>query len=171
MKTIVLGGGCFWCFDASYKLVKGVVKVEQGYSGGTVAHPTDEQIYYNNTGHAEVVRVSYDENIICLEVILEIFWTLHDPTTLNRQGIDIGSQYRSIVFYANKAEKKTIEVCKEKAQQYWDDPIVTEIAPLGEFYSAASYHNDYKKNRPDYCQIIINPKLQKLKKRFSSHLK
>jgi methionine-S-sulfoxide reductase len=166
--VIVLGGGCFWCFDSAYKLVKGLIKVEQGYSGGDVPNPNDDQIYSAKTGHAEVVRLTYDPQVITLEDILEIFWTLHDPTTLNRQGYDIGPQYRSVVFYDNEAQKEVIEAQMQKAQAVWDGKIITEIAPFKSFYSAAKYHEDYEKNRPDYCQVIINPKLKKLREKFAT---
>jgi peptide-methionine (S)-S-oxide reductase len=169
-EVIVLGGGCFWCFDAAYKLIKGIITVEEGYSGGDTPDPDDEQIYYGNTGHAEVVRLTYDPQIITLADILEIFWTLHDPTTLNRQGHDVGTQYRSIVFYENEAQKGIIEAQMQKAQAVWDNRIVTEIAPFKSFYPAADYHKDYETNRPDYCQIIINPKLKKLREKFAARI-
>jgi peptide-methionine (S)-S-oxide reductase len=170
MENIILGGGCFWCLDAAYTLIKGVIKVEQGYSGGNMANPTDEDIYYKDTGHAEVVRITYDPSIIKLTDILEIFWTIHDPTTLNRQGPDVGPQYRSIIFYADDKQKTVIENSMKEAQKVWDDPIVTEVKPIEEFYSAADYHKDYEKNRPDYCQIIINPKLKKLREKFAERI-
>jgi|ERR1017187_402813 peptide-methionine (S)-S-oxide reductase len=170
IETIVLGGGCFWCLDAAYKLLKGVVTVEEGYSGGSVKNPTDEQIYAQNTGHAEVVRITYDSLIIKLEDILEIFWTIHDPTTLNRQGNDVGRQYRSIIFYSSTEQRRVAEEAKKKAQNVWGDKIVTEIAKFESFYPAAEYHKNYKINRPDYCQIIINPKLKKLREKFASRI-
>lgn len=169
-ETIILGGGCFWCFDAAYKLVKGIISVEQGYSGGDVVNPTDDDIYSEKSGHAEVVRLTYDPKIISLADVLEIFWTLHDPTTLNKQGFDIGPQYRSIVFYSNEAQKKVIDAALKKAQAVWDNKIVTEVKEFEKFYSAAEYHKDYEKNRPDYCQIVINPKLQKLREKFAARL-
>ncbi|HUD10207.1 MAG TPA: peptide-methionine (S)-S-oxide reductase MsrA [Candidatus Saccharimonadales bacterium] len=169
-ETIVLGGGCFWCLDASYKLVKGVTNVEEGYSGGDIPNPTDEQIYYENTGHAEVVRVTFDPNVISLDDILEIFWTIHDPTTLNRQGYDVGPEYRSIIFYVNNSQKDSIEKSKQAAQKVWDDPIVTEVVPFKSFYPASAYHRDYEINRPDYCHLIINPKLKKLREKFAEKI-
>lgn len=171
METIVLGGGCFWCLDAAYNLIKGVSQVEQGYSGGGMASPTDEQIHYENTGHAEVVRITYDSAVLTLADILEIFWTIHDPTTLDRQGPDTGTQYRSVIFYADEVQKAVIDTAKQKAQAVWDDPIVTEISPLKEFYPAAPHHKDYQINRPDYCQVIINPKLAKLRQKFAKRIK
>jgi peptide-methionine (S)-S-oxide reductase len=170
IETIVLGGGCFWCLDASYKLIKGVTKVEEGYSGGTTVNPTDKQVYYENTGHAEVVRVSFDPKIISLAEILEIFWTIHDPTTLNRQGPDVGEEYRSVIFYLDEAQKVVIESSLKKAQEVWDKPIVTQVEQFKEFYPAADYHKDYATNRPDYCQMIINPKLQKLRQKFAERI-
>ena len=169
-ETIVLGGGCFWCFDAAYTLVRGIISVEQGYSGGTTVDPTDEDIYSEQSGHAEVVRLTYDPNSITLQDILEIFWTIHDPTTLNKQGFDVGPQYRSIVFYENDEQKTIIEQAMTKAQKVWDDPIVTQVVPFHAFYPAAEYHKDYEKNRPDYCQVVINPKLQKLREKFAARL-
>ncbi len=169
-ETIVLGGGCFWCLDAAYKLIKGVVQVEEGYSGGATANPTDEQIYSENTGHAEVVKITYDPRAISLADILEIFWTIHDPTTLNRQGPDVGTQYRSVIFYETDLQKNIIEESKQKAQLVWDKPIVTAIEPLKNFYPAAEYHKDYMVNRPDYCEMIINPKLQKLRQKFAARI-
>lgn len=170
-EQIVLGGGCFWCLDATYNLVKGVTKVEEGYSGGSIANPTDEQIYSQNTGHAEVVRLSYDPKVITLPDILEIFFTIHDPTTKDRQGPDVGPQYRSIIFYANDDQKKEVEVAIKSANKVWDNKVVTEVAKFDTFYPASEYHKDYEINRPDYCQLIINPKLAKLRAKFASRLK
>src|ERR1700683_1252639 len=147
-ETIVLGGGCFWCLDAAYKLIKGVTNVEEGYSGGTIANPTDDQIYSDDTGHAEVVRLVFDPKIISLADILEIFWTIHDPTTLNRQGYDVGPQYRSVIFYTTEDQKAVIEQSKKAAQKVWDDPIVTEVVKFEAFYPAAEYHKNYEINRP-----------------------
>lgn len=171
MESIVLGGGCFWCLDATYKLVKGIVTVEQGYSGGGIPNPDDEQIYSEKSGHAEVVRLTYNPKIIALEDILDIFWTIHDPTTLNRQGPDVGPQYRSIVFYENTDQKQIIEAQLQKAQTVWENKVLTEVAPLKNFYPAAEYHKDYETNRPDYCLAVINPKLKKLRKKFAERLK
>ncbi len=171
MEQIVFGGGCFWCFDAAYKLVRGVSQVEQGYAGGRLPNPTYEDVCTGTTGHAETVRVTFDSSVIALNDILDIFWTIHDPTTLNRQGHDIGSEYRSIVLYSDEAQKTAVEASKESVQAIWNNAIVTEIKPLDAFYPAEDYQNDYEKNRPDYCQIIINPKLKKLREKFSSLLK
>lgn len=169
-ETIILGGGCFWCLHASYKLIKGVTKVEEGYSGGKTINPNDEQIYSGNTGHIEVVKVTFDPSIIKLADILEIFWTIHDPTTLNRQGPDVGPQYRSAIFYFDDEQRKIIEAAISKAQKVWDNEIVTEVKPFTNFYPAAEYHYNYEANRPDYCQIIINPKLKKLREKFAARI-
>lgn len=171
MEKIVLGGGCFWCLHAAYKLVHGVSEVVQGYSGGTGQNPSYEQVYASGDGHAEVVQVTFDPSIISLDDILEIFWTIHDPTTLNRQGPDVGPSYRSIILYENEAQKAIIDASVQKAQSVWNDPIVTEIKQFEKFYPAEDYHNDYEINRPDYCQVIINPKLDKLRAKFTSKLK
>lgn len=170
-QEIVLGGGCFWCLDATYKLVKGITKVEEGYSGGSVPNPTDDDIYSGQSGHAEVVRLTFDPKIINLEAILEIFFTIHDPTTLNRQNYDVGPEYRSVIFYSNKDQLKVIGESIIKAQKLWEDKIVTEVKELINFYPASEYHNNYETNRPDYCQVIINPKLAKVRSKFSKYLK
>lgn len=170
-EKIVLGGGCFWCFDAAYKLVKGVGRVEQGYAGGTLANPTYAQVCTGTTGHAEVVRVTFDPSLIKLEDIFDIFWTIHDPTTLNRQAYDVGTEYRSIILYADESQKEIAETSKQNAQSIWNNSIVTEIKQLDAFYPAEDYQYDYEINRPDYCNIIINPKLAKLRQKFSSLLK
>lgn len=171
-EKIVLGGGCFWCLHASYKLVKGVSEVIQGYAGGIQKNPNYEQVYSETAGgHAEVVEVAFDPAVITLSEILEIFWTIHDPTTLNRQGSDIGPSYRSIILYGNDKQKAVIEASKTKAQTVWKDPIVTEIKPLDVFYPAEDYQYDYEINRPDYCQVVINPKLDKLRAKFAERLK
>ncbi|HEY1645390.1 MAG TPA: peptide-methionine (S)-S-oxide reductase MsrA [Candidatus Saccharimonadales bacterium] len=170
-ESIVLGGGCFWCLDATYKLVKGIEKVEEGYSCGNIPNPTDEQIYSENTGHAEVVRLTFDPKVISLATILDIFFAIHDPTTVDRQGPDVGHQYRSVVFFDSDEQKQVIEAAIKRAQKLWDDKIVTEVVSFEHFYPASEYHKDYEINRPDYCQLIINPKLAKLRSKFSTLLK
>jgi len=170
-EQIVLGGGCFWCLDATYNLVKGILKVEEGYSGGTTENPTDEQIYYEDTGHAEVVRLTFNKNEVTLKKILEIFFIIHDPTTINKQGPDVGTIYRSIIFYKDEQQKVVIDEAIKKAQHLWDDKIVTQVEQLRNFYPASEYHKDYETNRPDYCEVVINPKLAKLRANFSSLLK
>jgi len=172
-KSIVLGGGCFWCLDASYRLIKGVTDVISGYAGGTTANPTMEQVYGGDTGHAEVVKVEYNPKIISLNDLLDVFWTIHDPTTLNRQMYDVGTEYRSIIFYNDTAEQKIIEKSKEAAQKVWSDKIVTEIVPFKVFYPADDDQQNFFQNHPEksYCQIIINPKLKKLREKLSNLLK
>jgi peptide-methionine (S)-S-oxide reductase len=169
MKSIVLGGGCFWCLEASYQLIKGVNKVIPGYAGGSFNNPN----YYNIQDHAEVVLVEYDETIVSLSDILDIFWIIHDPTTLNRQGADIGPHYRSIILYVSDNEKDEIEKSKAKSQELWNDKIVTEIKKLDKFYEAEPEHHDFFKKNPKqaYCQIVINPKLQKVTSKFQRMLK
>lgn len=174
IETITLGGGCFWCLDALFKDFKGVIKVEAGYTGGTVKNPSYKEVCNGTTGQAEVVQISFDPSIISLEDLLEVFWTIHDPTTLNRQGADIGTQYRSAIFFSNDKQKHVVEDSRNNvASKLWDDPIVTQILPLGAFYKAEEYHQDYyQQNKTQaYCQIVINPKLKKLKEKFRSKLK
>ena len=174
MTTYVLGGGCFWCLDALYRRIKGVTKVISGYAGGTT---TDQPSYYDvasgHTGHAEVVRVTFDETIIASDVILDIFFAFHNPTTLNRQGADEGTQYRSIMLYANDDQKALFQAALNRARKIWDDPIVTEIKPLNTFYPAEEEHQDYFSKNPEagYCQIVIAPKLTKMRHHFSQWLK
>jgi methionine-S-sulfoxide reductase len=162
---IILGGGCFWCLEAVYNKIKGVEAIS-GYAGGKTKNPTYRQVCSGRTGHAEVVKVLYDPEIISLAKILEIFFTMHDPTTLNRQGNDIGTQYRSIVFYSTPEEKEIIEQAIEKAQKDWVRPIVTEVEKLTKFYKAEEYHQRYYDKNPNqgYCRVMISPKIAKLKK-------
>lgn len=170
---IVLGGGCFWCLEAAFQMVHGVEQVQSGYAGGDTSNPSYEQVVRGGTGHAEVVQIDFDEALISLENILNIFWTIHDPTSLNRQGADVGTQYRSVIFYADDAQKKAAENSLEEAQKLWDKPIVTSIEALEMFYPAEAYHKDYFKNHPEqaYCQMVINPKLAKLRKLHHDLLK
>ena len=163
-ETIVLGGGCFWCVEAVYERIEGILDAVSGYAGGTVKRPTYEQVSTGRTGHAEVVKLTYDPAKISLEKILEIFWKAHDPTTPNRQGADVGTQYRSIILYKNEAERRVSEESKQKAQSSFPSPIVTEILPLTEFYPAEEYHQDYYRKNPyaGYCTFVIRPKLEKL---------
>jgi peptide-methionine (S)-S-oxide reductase len=172
-ETITLGGGCFWCLEAAYQQVQGVEKVVSGYAGGKEEEPTYEQVSGGGTGHAEVVQIQFDPSKITLGEILEIFWTIHDPTTLNRQGHDVGTQYRSIILYSDDEQKQTAEDSIRKVQELWPDPLVTEIQPLGKFYPAEGYHQNYFNNHPEqaYCQVVINPKLIKLRQKFESKLK
>ena len=172
-QSIVLAGGCFWCLEAAYQLIKGVIMAEPGYCGGKAEEADYETVCSGRTNHAESVRISYDPETISLDDILEIFWTIHDPTTLNRQGNDVGRQYRSAIFYDTEEQKKTAEKSLKSHQKYWQDKIVTEITPLSEFYPAEAYHRNYFMNNPDksYCQLIINPKLTKLRRKLSDKIK
>jgi peptide-methionine (S)-S-oxide reductase len=168
-ETIVLGGGCFWCVEAAYKLLPGVKYVVSGYSGGHVRNPSYKEVCTGETGHAEVVKIEFDPTKISLEDILVFFWEAHDPTTLNRQGADVGTQYRSVIFYANEAQKAVAEKSRTEAQKDFSSPIVTVIEPLGDFWTAEDYHQDYFAQNPEqgYCRLVIGPKIDKLKK----HLK
>lgn len=174
-EEATLGAGCFWCVEAIFQRVNGVLHVESGYSGGTVTNPAYEQVTTGRTGHAEVIRLSFDPKVISYETILEVFWHTHDPTTLNRQGADVGPQYRSVIFYHNEKQKQIAEMSKDKTQKsgLWDDPIVTEISPLINYYKAENYHQNYFNNNPNagYCSIVIAPKVAKFKKDFPHLLK
>ena len=164
-ERITFGGGCFWCIEAVFQRLKGVNKVVSGYAGGTVPNPTYKQVCTGNTGHAEVVQLEYDPSQVSFEKLMEVFWAAHDPTTLNRQGHDEGTQYRSIVLYENEQQKTAAEKSKAEAQKDFKDPIVTEIVPLKDFYTAEDYHQNYFNENGDknpYCQVVIRPKLQKL---------
>jgi peptide-methionine (S)-S-oxide reductase len=165
-ELATFGGGCFWCLEAIFETFKGVNSVVSGYSGGKQPNPTYEQICSGRTAHAEVVQVSYDPSIISFEQLLEIFWQAHDPTTMNRQGPDSGTQYRSIILHHDDAQKQAAEKSKTAAGKQFSDPIVTEIVKLEKFYPAEDYHQDYYRKNPNkpYCAIYITPKLQKLQK-------
>jgi peptide-methionine (S)-S-oxide reductase len=175
MKTesIVLGGGCFWCLDAAYRRIKGVTEVVSGYAGGNLADPSYEAVSGGATGHAEVVKVSFDPGKIKLSDILDVFWAIHNPTTPNQQGNDIGPQYRSMILYNGDVQKLAVEASVQEVQKLWKDPIVTEVAPLVVFYPAEDYHQDYFAKNPSqgYCQIVINPKLLKLTEKFTQLLR
>jgi peptide-methionine (S)-S-oxide reductase len=172
-KEIILGGGCFWCTEAVYQPLKGILKVTSGYTGGASKNPTYREICTGASGHAEVIKLDFDPEIIGLREILDIFFTVHDPTTLNRQGADRGTQYRSVVYFQNTDEKSVIEAAKNAAQKDWNDPIVTEISPLGAFYKAEDYHQNYYQNHPTegYCSFVISPKMSKLRKQWAEKLK
>ncbi len=170
-----VGGGCFWCVEAAFEEIKGVERVESGYTGGQVKNPTYRAVCEGTTGHAEVIQVAYDPKVISYRDILQIFFVVHDPTTLNRQGADVGTQYRSAIFYHSQEQKKIAdeliaELTNEKA---WDRPIVTQVAPLDIFYRAEDYHQGYFRANPNqaYCRAVIPPKLAKLRKHFQSKLK
>jgi peptide-methionine (S)-S-oxide reductase len=174
-ETITLGNGCFWCTEAIFQQVKGVIKVTSGYSGGHVVNPTYEQVCEKNTGHAEVLQVVFDSTQISVDEILEIFWQTHDPTTLNRQGNDVGPQYRSVVFYHNENQKARAEFFKKQldASGAFPGKIVTAIEPFQNFYAAENYHQDYynRNGNQPYCYFVIRPKLEKFEKAFKDKIK
>ncbi|MBK9990578.1 MAG: peptide-methionine (S)-S-oxide reductase MsrA [Verrucomicrobia bacterium] len=165
-ETVVLGGGCFWCLDATYRLMPGVMSVVSGYAGGTTVNPSYQAVCAGITGHAEVVKIDYDPAQVSLEKLLEFFWTIHDPTTLNSQGNDHGTQYRSIILYASDEQKTAAEKSTAVAQKKFSDAIVTEIVPLREFYVAEEYHQDYFSKNPTagYCRFVVKAKVEKAKK-------
>jgi peptide-methionine (S)-S-oxide reductase len=169
-EITTLGGGCFWCLEAVFSELLGVENVVSGYSGGSVPNPSYPQICTGATGHAEVVQIIFDPDIISFKELIEIFLTIHDPTTLNRQGADVGTQYRSVIFYRPKEQEKVArEVIKEfEVVKIWSDPIVTELAPFKVFYLAEEYHQEYFRRNPDqmYCSVVISPKLAKFRKRY-----
>lgn len=175
LEVATLGGGCFWCLDAIYRDVDGVARVVSGYSGGHVPNPTYEQVCAKNTGHAEVTQVWFDPDIISYEDILYIFWRIHDPTTPNRQGNDVGPQYRSIILYHDERQKVIAERSRAEAEaaHVWPNPIVTEIVPFEVFYEAEGYHQDYFNRNPNqgYCVYVIDPKVRKFRKAFADKLK
>tara|TARA_B100000809_G_scaffold262011_2_gene312055 strand:- start:590 stop:1108 length:519 start_codon:yes stop_codon:yes gene_type:complete len=170
MAQLVVGGGCFWCVEGGLKNLRGVSEVIPGYSGGETQDPTYQQICSGNTGHAEVVRVTFDEQVIPLNTLLEVFFTLHDPTQLNRQGADIGTQYRSVIFTADEQQRITAEQVIEQFQANFDNEIVTEISPLEHLYIAEDYHHDYYSNNPNnpYCLSVVGPKVAKAKAKHAS---
>lgn len=174
LEQATLGGGCFWCIEAFYNEVKGVVKAISGYSGGTVpGTPTYREVCSGLTGHAEVVRVEYDAEVISFEEVLFLFYTAHNPTTLNRQGADAGTQYRSVIFYHDEQQKKIAEQVTQNVQQYFEETIVTEISPIINYFDAEAYHQGYYKQHPEegYCSVVVGPKLNKLRKLHAAKLK
>ncbi|KHL00441.1 peptide-methionine (S)-S-oxide reductase MsrA [Sinomonas humi] len=172
MKTFILGGGCFWCLDAVYQKTRGVTAVVSGYTGGDLPNPDYYSVCSGMTGHAEVVAVTFDETVIPSETILDMFFAMHDPTTPNRQGYDVGTQYRSSMFYVDDEEKVLFEESIERNQPLWDRPIVTEVTRASTFYPAEEFHQNYYAKNPDagYCHVIINPKLAKARKYYSAWL-
>lgn len=172
-EVATLGGGCFWCLDAVYREIQGVTSVVSGYAGGSVAHPTYEQVCTGTTNHAEVVLVEFDPGVISYGDILEIFWSIHDPTTPNRQGADVGTQYRSVIFTHDDAQAATATASRAAIQHAWPRPVVTQIEPLTAFYPAEDYHQDYFARNPHqgYCAVVINPKLQKMRQHHAARLK
>jgi len=175
LETATLGGGCFWCLEAVYDQLRGVTDVVSGYSGGHVENPTYEEVCRKKTGHAEVVQVTFDPSVVSYRELLEVFFTIHDPTTKDRQGNDVGPQYRSVIFYHSPEQKATaLQVIREFEQaKVWDDPIVTEVVPFEKFYPAEDYHQEYFKRNPyqPYCTFVVAPKVAKFRKRFFDKLK
>jgi peptide-methionine (S)-S-oxide reductase len=175
METATLGGGCFWCIEAAFNELRGVVNVESGYAGGETVSPTYEQVCTGTTGHAEAVQVTFDSKVISFREILEIFFASHDPTTLNRQGADVGTQYRSVIFYHNTEQKQTAEqtITELDAAKVWDKQIVTRVEPFKNFYKAEDHHMKYFSRHPEaaYCRIVIAPKIVKLREKYRDKLK
>ncbi|HWX18779.1 MAG TPA: peptide-methionine (S)-S-oxide reductase MsrA [Candidatus Binatia bacterium] len=167
-EIATLGGGCFWCTEAIFQMLPGVKSVASGYAGGTTENPTYKEVCTGKTGHAEVIQIEYDPKVVSYEKILETFWEAHDPTTLNRQGADTGTQYRSIILYQSEAQRATAEKSKAEAQKRFHRPIVTEIGPLKKFYKGEDYHQDFYRNNPDqgYCRAVIRPKVEKFEKKL-----
>lgn len=172
-EAATLAGGCFWCIEAVFELVRGVKSVVNGYAGGTTPNPSYEQVCSGTTGHTEVVQVTFDPDEVTYRELLDLFFTMHDPTTLNRQGPDSGTQYRSAVYYHDDAQRETVEAALADAQAAWKHPIVTEVAPLDTFYAAEDYHQGYFRNNrgQGYCQVVIEPKVAKLRKEHLDALK
>jgi len=172
-ESAILGGGCFWCTEGQYKMLKGVNKVISGYAGGTVDNPTYKQICNGDTGHAEVIEIQYDPSIITYKDIIDLFWLAHDPTTLNQQGNDVGTQYRSTIMYTSEEQKKIAEASMAEAAKDAPGKIVTEIVPLKKFYPAEDYHQDYFAKNPDagYCRVVVSSKVAKFKKKLEEKAK
>lgn len=172
MEKITLGAGCFWCVEAVFADIPGVASVESGYSGGPIKNPAYREVCTGRTGHAEVVQVEFDPQVVSLLTILEVFFATHDPTTLNRQGADVGTQYRSAIFWHNENQKEQAEKAKDLAQQQWPNPIVTEVTEFDSFYPAEDYHQDYYAlhGEAPYCRAVIAPKMAKFRKEFGQKL-
>jgi len=168
LETATLGGGCFWCTEAIFQMLPGVKSVASGYAGGAKVNPTYQDVCSGGTGHAEVIQIEFDPGIVSYDRILSTFWEAHDPTTMNRQGADHGTQYRSIILYNSEAQKLAAEKSKTEAQKHFSKPIVTEIVPLKAFYKAEGYHQDYYRSNPDqpYCRFVIQPKVEKFEKKL-----
>lgn len=173
IEQLTVGGGCFWCLEAVYQQLPGVLSVQSGYAGGDTPEPGYEQVCRGQTGHAEVVRIEFDPDQISAGILLEIFWCIHDPTTLNRQGADTGTQYRSIILFADEAQKEIAEQAVAEAANLFADPVVTELQPLVKFWPAEGYHQDYYRNNPmqPYCQMVVEPKVSKFRQRYAELLK
>ncbi|HUL49770.1 MAG TPA: peptide-methionine (S)-S-oxide reductase MsrA [Gemmatimonadales bacterium] len=174
-EVATLAGGCFWCLEAAFQELRGVEGVQSGYAGGHVPRPTYEQVCTGSTGHAEVVQVTFDPDVITYADLLHVFFTIHDPTTLNQQGADVGTQYRSAIYYHTPEQKAAAErvIAELKAEQIWDDPVVTELKPLDAFYPAEQYHRDYFRRNPSqaYCRAVVAPKVAKVRKLYFDRLK
>ncbi len=174
-EIATLAGGCFWCLEAAFQDLKGVEKVESGYSGGSVPSPSYEQVCTGTTGHAEVLQITFDPQVVSFRDLLHVFFTIHDPTTLNRQGGDVGTQYRSAIFYHSPEQKVEAQrvIAELQAEQVWDDPIVTELVPFEQFYPAEEYHRDYFRRNPNqgYCRAVIAPKVAKVRRLYLDKLK
>jgi peptide-methionine (S)-S-oxide reductase len=174
-ELATLGGGCFWCLEAGFEQVRGVEKVESGYAGGSAANPTYYQVCSGATGHAEVVQLTFDPAVISFRELLEIFFTIHDPTTLNRQGADVGTQYRSVIFYHSPQQKQAAEqvIAELNAADVWGRPIVTQLVPFEGFHRAEDYHQGYFRHNPEqpYCQAVVAPKVAKLRQKFTAQLR
>lgn len=175
LELATFGAGCFWCVEAIFQSLEGVQKVESGYAGGNIKNPSYREVCTGRTGHAEVIQLTFDPNIISFAELLEVFWETHDPTTLNQQGADKGTQYRSAIFYHSEEQKKIAEASLEAAEEsrLWPNKIVTEISPISNYYPAEDYHQDYYNNNKEqqYCSVVITPKMDKFKKRFRDKLK
>jgi len=174
-ESATLAGGCFWCLDGAFRDLRGVISVESGYAGGHVADPTYEQVCTGRTGHAEVVRITYHPDEIYYRDLLEVFFSIHDPTTLNRQGADVGTQYRSAIFFHDETQREEAEkmVAELEEEQVFEDPIVTEVTELNAWYPGEEYHQDYYRRNPGqgYCQVVVAPKLAKFRKKYAARLK
>jgi peptide-methionine (S)-S-oxide reductase len=174
-ETATLAGGCFWCLEAVFDELKGIQSVESGYAGGHVENPSYRAVCNGNTGHAEVVRIQFDPNVLSYRDLLNVFFAIHDPTTLNRQGADVGTQYRSSIFHHSPGQKETAEtlIRELNEQKIWDHPIITEVVPISNYYAAEDYHQEYFANNPNqpYCQAVVAPKVSKFRKHFLEMLK
>lgn len=173
-ELTTLGGGCYWCLETFYQRLEGVTKVTSGYSGGTVDNPNADRVYRGDTGHAEVVQLEFDPTVISYKEILEVFFVMHDPTTLDRQGNDVGDEYRSVIFYHDDQQRQIAEdMAQNFATKLWKDPVVTQIAPLEKFWPADDYMQNYYNTNPNagYCQVVIEPKIQKLRQKFAKKLR
>lgn len=171
--TVIIGAGCFWCTEAVYQELQGVIDIEVGYAGGHVTNPGYREVTYGKTGHIEVAKITYNPEQISYRQLIDIFWTMHDPTSMDRQGADVGSQYRSVIFYTDDRQKTIAEESKDVAQNIYSDKIATEIRALHNYFPGEDYHQKYYSNNPDagYCRVVINPKVNKLRAEFSTLLK